>query len=51
MLFANVPIMWIFGAQAMRAYHNYMDRLKAGKMGPDHPAPSLEDLISGKDVR
>ncbi len=50
MLFANIPIMWLFGSQAMRAYHNYIDRLKAGKIGPDHPAPSLEDLISGRDV-
>ncbi len=31
MLFANVPIMWIFGGQAMRAYHDYMRRLKAGE--------------------
>jgi alanine or glycine:cation symporter, AGCS family len=51
MLFANIPIMWIFGAQAMRAYADYMTRLKEGRMGPDHPAPSLEDLISGRDVR
>jgi AGCS family alanine or glycine:cation symporter len=50
MLFANVPIMWLFGRQAMRAYHNYIARLKAGRMGPDHPPPSLEDLISGRDV-
>ena len=51
MLWANVPIMWVFGRQAMRAYHNYIDRLKSGKMGPDHPPPPLEDLISGRDVR
>jgi AGCS family alanine or glycine:cation symporter len=50
MLFVNVPIMWIFGRQAMRAYHNYITRLKSGKMGPDHPPPTLEDLISGRDV-
>jgi len=50
MLFANVPIMWIFSRQAMRAYHNYIDRLKAGRIGPDHAPPSLEDLISGRDV-
>ena len=50
MLFANVPIIWLFGRQAMRAYHNYIDRLKSGRMGPDHPKPSFEDLISGKDV-
>ena len=51
MLFANLPIMWIFGHQAMRAYKNYVERLKSGRMGPDHPKPSLEDLISGRDVR
>ena len=50
-LFANIPICWIFGHQAMRAYHDYVRRLKDGRMGPDHPAPSLEDLISGKDVQ
>ena len=51
MLWANVPIMWVFGRQAMRAYHDYIDRLKTGKMGPDHPPPTLEDLISRRDVR
>ena len=50
-LFANVPIMWLFGSQAMRAYGDYMTRLKEGRMGPDHPPPPLEDLISGRDVR
>ena len=50
MLFANVPIMWLFGRQAMRAYHNYIGRLNAGRIGPDHPPPSLEDLISGRDI-
>ena len=51
MLFANIPIMWLFGRQAMLAYHNYVARLKTGQMGPDHPPPSIEDLISGRDVR
>jgi AGCS family alanine or glycine:cation symporter len=50
MLIANLPIMWIFGRQAMRAYHDYIDRMKAGLMGPDHPTPTIEDLISGRDV-
>jgi len=50
MLFANLPILWIFGYQAMRAYKEYIGRLKDGRMGPDHPAPSLEDLLSGRDV-
>jgi AGCS family alanine or glycine:cation symporter len=51
MLLANVPIMWLFGRQAMLAYHNYVERLKTGRMGPDHPRPSIEDLVSGRDVR
>ena len=50
MLFANIPIMLFFGSQAMRAYHNYVGRLHAGQMGPDHPKPSLEDLVSGRDL-
>ena len=50
MLVANLPIMWIFGRQAMRAYHDYVDRMKEGLMGPDHPTPTIEDLISGRDV-
>ncbi len=50
MLFANLPIMWIFGYQAMAAYKEYIQRLKDGRMGPDHPPPSLEDLLSGRDV-
>ena len=50
MLFVNVPIMLIFGRQAMLAYRDYINRLKTDRMGPDHPPPSLEDLISGRDV-
>jgi AGCS family alanine or glycine:cation symporter len=50
MLFVNVPIMWILGAQAMRAYKDYIQRLDDGRMDAGHEPPSLEDLISGKDV-
>ncbi len=50
MLVVNVPIMWLFGRQAMLAYKNYVSRLKTGQMGPGHSPPSLEDLISGRDV-
>ena len=50
MLFVNVPIMWFLGRHAMLAYNDYIKRLKTGRMGPEHPPPSLEDLISGKDV-
>ena len=49
-IYANLPILWIFGFQAMRAYKDYIARLTAGKMGPDHPPPSIDDLLSGKDV-
>ncbi|MDP6437689.1 MAG: amino acid carrier protein [Gammaproteobacteria bacterium] len=50
MLFVNVPIMWLFGAQAMRAYKDYIKRFDEGRMGPGHEPPSLEDVISGRDV-
>jgi AGCS family alanine or glycine:cation symporter len=50
MLFVNVPIMWFLGRQAMLAYKDYFARLESGRMGPEHTPPSLEDLISGKDV-
>jgi AGCS family alanine or glycine:cation symporter len=49
-IYANLPICWIFGYQAMRAYREYIARLKDGRMGPDHPPPSIDDLISGRDV-
>ena len=50
MLFVNVPIMWLLGSQAMLAYNDYVNRFKTGRMGADHSPPSLEDLISGRDV-
>jgi AGCS family alanine or glycine:cation symporter len=50
-IYANLPICWIFGYQAMRAYRDYIGRLKDGRMGPDHPPPSIDDLISGRDVQ
>ncbi len=31
MLWANIPIMLVFGSQTMRAYRDYMARLRAGK--------------------
>ena len=48
-IYANLPICWIFGYQAMRAYKDYIRRLKSGKMGPDHPPPHLDELPSGRD--
>jgi len=47
---ANIPICWFFGYQAMRAYKDYIARLKSGRIGPDHPPPSLDDLLSGRDI-
>jgi AGCS family alanine or glycine:cation symporter len=50
MMLGNLPILWLFGYQAMRAYKEYIARLKNGQMGRGHPPPSLEDLVSGRDV-
>jgi len=50
MLFANIPILLALGGQAMLAYKNYVQRLKDGQVGAGHEPPSLEDLISGRDV-
>ena len=46
----GVMIWAIFGYQAMRAYKEYVRRLKDGRMGPGHPPPGIEDLLSGKDI-
>jgi AGCS family alanine or glycine:cation symporter len=51
MMFSNLPICLFFGYQAMRAYKDYIARLKSGRMGPDHPPPHLDDLLSGRDVQ
>lgn len=49
MLFANIPIMLLFGHQAMRAYHGYIARLKRGEF-VGHPYPPPADVIEGRDV-
>lgn len=49
MLWANIPIMLIFGPQAMRAYHDYIRRLKAGQFR-GHDYPRLVDVIDGRSV-
>ncbi len=49
MLWANIPIMLIFGFVAMRSYHDYIRRLKAGEF-KRHAAPSITDVIEGRDV-
>lgn len=48
MLFANIPIMLIFGLKAMNVYHDYIGRLKAGKFEA-HEAPSVVDVVEGRD--
>ncbi len=50
MLWANIPIMLIFGPQAMRAFHDYFRRLDSGQMEPPHAPPRLSDVIEGRDV-
>jgi len=50
MLFANIPLMIIFGRQAMRAYHGYFKRLDDGEFHP-HDAPPITDVVEGKDVK
>jgi hypothetical protein len=50
MLWANVPIMLVFGPTAMRAYNDYFRRYKAGAMQP-HPAPGFIDTLGGKNIR
>ncbi|CAE7757658.1 dagA [Symbiodinium sp. CCMP2592] len=49
MLVANIPIMWIFGAKAMKAYHEYIGRLKRGELD-SHAAPKITDVVEGHDV-
>jgi AGCS family alanine or glycine:cation symporter len=50
MLWANIPIMLIFGGVAMRAYRDYVRRLDAGQI-KGHAFPPLEDVLEGRDVR
>jgi len=49
MLWANIPIMLIFGSIAMKAYHAYGRKLKAGEFHPHTPA-SITDVVEGHDV-
>jgi len=51
MLWANIPIMLFFGHKAIRAYKDYVRRLKSGEIKPSDDPPSLKDVfITGKDV-
>ncbi len=47
MLVVNMPILWIFGWQAMRAYKEYISRFTSGRMERGEGAPTLEQLIKG----
>lgn len=49
MLVANIPIMWLFGAKAMKAYHQYNKKLKSGEMD-SHANPPIVDVVEGRDV-
>ncbi|MEY3022810.1 MAG: hypothetical protein RIS86_2008 [Planctomycetota bacterium] len=48
MLWANIPIMLIFGGTAMKAYRDYSRRLDAGEM-KGHAFPSVTDVVEGRD--
>lgn len=49
MLVANVPIMIVFAPAAMKAFHNYFNRMSHG--GDDaHDAPKFTDVVEGKDI-
>ena len=43
MLWANIPIMLIFGGIAMKAYHDYGRRLRSGEF-KSHEARNVEDM-------
>lgn len=49
MLVVNIPIMLVFGFRALNAYHDYIGRLKRGELD-SHDAPSITDVVEGKDV-
>ncbi|MCG8433454.1 MAG: amino acid carrier protein [Gammaproteobacteria bacterium] len=50
MLWANVPITLFFGHKAMKAYKEYIGRLKSGEIQPNTSRPKFRDVISGHDV-
>lgn len=51
MLAVNIPITLLFGYKAMKAYHEYMGRLRRGELESDrHDAPSVTEVVEGKDV-
>jgi AGCS family alanine or glycine:cation symporter len=51
MLWANIPIMLIFGRTAMSAYHRYVARLKSGEFQSERHAPApIQDVVEGRDL-
>lgn len=46
MLWANIPIMLIFGRIAMKAYADYIHRLDSGQM-KGHAYPQFKDVVEG----
>ncbi len=44
-IYTNLPILWIFGYQAMRAYKDYVARLKSGSLDSDDAPPTLDELL------
>ena len=44
-IYTNLPILWIFGYQAMRAYRDYVARLKSGQLDTDAEPPTLDELF------
>ena len=50
MLVVNIPIMLLFGREAMSEYRVYVGKLKRREFYP-HAAPSITDVVSGDDVR
>lgn len=50
MLWVNIPIMLLFGAEAMRAIREYKARLASGAMQRSAEPPRLRDVLSGRDV-
>lgn len=48
MLFANIPICWLFAHQAMRALKQYREDLAAGRFHV-HPAKSLIDVVEDRN--
>jgi alanine or glycine:cation symporter, AGCS family len=51
MLFANIPILLIFGYQAMTAYHGYIRRLRSGQMRSPHAATPITEMVKGRSSK